>query len=101
MIHVIAQITLKPGCRSDFLAEFHQLVPLVHAEQGCLEYGPAIDAATPIDAQVTDENLVVVVEKWESVSHLEAHLVADHMQTYREKVKEMVGGTSLQIISPA
>ncbi|MDC0273549.1 MAG: putative quinol monooxygenase [Planctomycetaceae bacterium] len=101
MIHVVAQITLKPGCRSDFLAEFHQLVPLVHAEEGCLEYGPTIDAETPVDAQVTDDNLVVVVEKWESISHLEAHLVADHMQAYREQVKDMVVETSLQILSPA
>ena len=54
MIHVIAQITLQSGCRSDFLTEFHKLVPLVHAEQGCLEYGPAVDAETPIDAQVTN-----------------------------------------------
>jgi quinol monooxygenase YgiN len=101
MIHVIAQITLQSGCRSDFLTEFHKLVPLVHAEQGCLEYGPAVDAETPIDAQVTNEDLVVVVEKWESLADLEAHLVADHMQAYREEVKEMVAGTSLQILSPA
>jgi len=101
MIHVVAQISLKPGCREDFLAEFHQLVPLVHAEDGCLEYGPAIDAETPIEAQAIDENLVVVIEKWESVAHLEAHLAADHMQAYREKVKEMVSDTRLQILSPA
>ena len=101
MIHVVAQISLKPGCRSQFLEEFHKLVPLVHAEEGCLEYGPAIDAETPIDAQKTDSDLVVVIEKWESVPHLEAHLVADHMNDYREKVKDMVSGTSLQILSPA
>ncbi|MBD3675097.1 MAG: antibiotic biosynthesis monooxygenase [Planctomycetaceae bacterium] len=101
MIHVVAQISLKPGCRSRFLEEFHKLVPLVHAEEGCLEYGPAIDAETPITAQKTDPDLVVVIEKWESVPHLEAHLVADHMNAYRETVKDLVAGTSLQILSPA
>jgi len=101
MIHVIAQISIQPGRRDDFLAEFHQIVPLVLAEEGCLEYGPAIDAETPIAAQQTDENLVVIVEKWESVAHLEAHLVAEHMQAYRRRVTGLVVESRLQILSPA
>ncbi len=101
MIHVVAQISLNPGCREKFLEAFHALVPEVLAEEGCIEYGPTIDAETSIEAQKTDANLVVVVEKWESVPHLKAHLVADHMQSYREEVKELVAGTSLQILSPA
>ena len=44
MIHVIATIDLVEGQRAAFLKEFHALVPLVRAEAGCLEYGPAIDA---------------------------------------------------------
>jgi quinol monooxygenase YgiN len=101
MIHVIAQISIQPGRREDFLAEFRQIVPLVLAEDGCLEYSPAVDAETPIAAQHTDEHLVVIIEKWESVAHLEAHLAAEHMQAYRERVKEMVTDTRLQILSPA
>ncbi len=101
MIHVIAQISIRPGTREGFLAEFHQIVPQVLAEEGCLEYGPTVDADTPISAQITDDNLVVIVEKWESVAHLEAHLAAPHMVSYRERVKDMVTGTQLQILSPA
>lgn len=101
MIHVVAQISIRPGRRDDFLAEFHQIVPLVLAEDGCLEYGPTIDAETPIAAQQTDGNLVVIIEKWESVAHLEAHLAAEHMQAYRERVKEMVVESRLLILSPA
>lgn len=101
MIHVVAQISIRPGRRDDFLAEFHQIVPLVLAEDGCLEYGPTIDAETPIAAQQTDGNLVVIIEKWESVAHLQAHLTADHMQAYRERVKEMVVESRLRILSPA
>jgi Antibiotic biosynthesis monooxygenase len=44
MIHVVAIITAKPGMREAILKEFRANVPAVHAEQGCIEYGPAIDA---------------------------------------------------------
>ena len=38
--------------RDAFLAEFQRIVPLVHAEAGCLEYGPTIDVPTGIGVQV-------------------------------------------------
>ncbi|MFC7540218.1 putative quinol monooxygenase [Siccirubricoccus deserti] len=44
MIHVIAIITAKPGKREEILTAFRANMPAVHAEQGCIEYGPAIDA---------------------------------------------------------
>ena len=51
MIHVIATIETAPGMRDDFLAAFAELVPDVRAEQGCIEYGPAVDLATSIGDQ--------------------------------------------------
>ena len=44
MIHVVAIITAKSGMREAILKEFHANMPAVHAEKGCIEYGPAIDA---------------------------------------------------------
>ena len=35
MIHVIATIDIVDGKRDDYLAAFHELVPLVLAEEGC------------------------------------------------------------------
>ena len=102
MIKVIATIEVADGQREAFLAEFRQIIEPVRAEEGCIEYAPYIDLATPIDAQ--DDlraSAVVVVEKWESVAALEAHLAAPHMNVYREKVKDMVQGVSLQILEPA
>jgi len=102
MIHVIATIELNPGKRDAFLAEFHKLVPQVQAEAGCLEYGPAIDVPTDISAQIPlRENVVTVVEKWVDLASLKDHLVAPHMLEYRPKVKDMVKGTTLQILGPA
>ncbi|MFO0906911.1 MAG: putative quinol monooxygenase [Isosphaeraceae bacterium] len=102
MIHVIATIEVKPGRRPDFLAEFHRLVPQVRAEDGCIEYGPTVDADTGIGAQVGPRgNVVVVVEKWASIDHLKAHLAAPHMNVYREAVKDMLVGLELVILDPA
>lgn len=102
MIYVLATITLAPGRRADFLVEFRQNMPHVLAEQGCLEYVPAIDIETTIPAQGPPRpDVVTVVEKWADVSALEAHLIAPHMLAYRTRVKEMVQGVSLQVLKPA
>lgn len=102
MIVVLATIELQPGKRPEFLAEFRKIVPKVRAESGCLEYFPAIDTVSGLPAQgPTRDDMVVVVEKWESVPALEAHLIAPHMMEYRPKVKEFVKRVSLQILTPA
>lgn len=101
MLHVIAQIEIRPGKRDSFLKEFHQLVPQVLAEKGCIEYGPTVDAATDLDRQHVDENLVTIIERWESLEDLKAHLSAPHMDQYRERVKDLVVGARLQILRAA
>lgn len=102
MIHVIAIIELVPGTRTAFLDEFHKIVAPVRAETGCLEYGPAVDAASGIpQQQPLGEDVVTVVEKWESVDALQAHLAAPHMLAYREQVKSYVKQVRLHILEPA
>ncbi|MEQ8787589.1 MAG: putative quinol monooxygenase [Pirellulaceae bacterium] len=102
MIHVIAAISIAPGRRDDFLAEFHKLVPLVHQEQGCIEYGPTIDVPTDIPAQPAPRaDMVTVVEKWESLEALKAHLVAPHMNEYRGRVKDLVQDAVIHVLEPA
>lgn len=101
MIYVIASVELKQGKRDQFLDEFRSIVPMVLEEKGCLEYGPTVDVATNIAAQgEVRENVVTVVEKWESIEALETHLIAPHMLEYRGKVKDIVAGTQLQILEP-
>jgi len=102
MIYVIATIEIAAGRRDDFLAEFHRIVPFVRDEEGCLDYGPTVDVETNLDAQPdVRQHVVTVVERWESLEHLEAHLVAPHMIEYRGCVKEIVKGATLQILEPA
>jgi len=102
MIYVIAEVELVEGSRDQFVDHFQANVPHVLAEDGCLEYVPTIDLETELSAQPPARgNFVTVVEKWESLAALQAHLVAPHMATYREKVKGMVVKTTLRVLQPA
>lgn len=102
MIYVIATIEIAEGKRDEFVDAFRANVPNVLAEEGCIEYEPTIDLSTDIAAQpAARDNVVTVVEKWESLDALHAHLVAPHMLTYREGVKEIVKGASIQILEAA
>jgi quinol monooxygenase YgiN len=102
VIYVIATVRLQPGARDEFLGHFRALVPTVLREEGCLEYGPTVDLAAHLAAQPAPRpDVVTVVEKWESLEHLRAHLSAPHMLAYRDRVKSLVQGTMLQILEPA
>lgn len=99
MIHVIALITAKPGCRAALLEEFRKIIPEVHAERGCIEYGPAVDAEGSRDR--FGDDTFVVVEKWESPEALQAHSVAPHMKAYGERAKDLVASVAVHTLNPA
>lgn len=102
MIHVIATIEAHPGRRGDLLAEFARIVPLVRAEEGCFEYGPAVDAETDLEAQHrTGADVVTVIEKWASIAHLKRHLDTPHMQEYRVRVQDVVARIEIAVLTPA
>jgi quinol monooxygenase YgiN len=102
MIHVIATIETKPGARAQVLTLMRQNVPLVLAEKGCIAYAPTIDIASGIPVQGDlREDVVTVVETWESLEALHAHLKTPHMLSYREKVKDLVKGLRVQVLAPA
>lgn len=102
MIHVIATIEAAVGKRDALLAEFNRVVPLVRAEDGCIEYGAAVDTPTPLAAQPpVRPDVVVVVEKWATLDALVAHTQAPHMADYRQRVSDLVRTVTLQVLQPA
>jgi len=102
MIHVLATIRTTPSRRDDFLKEFHRVMPAVLAEEGCIEYGPAIDIDSGISVQSeVRPDVVMVIEKWETLDHLKAHLSAPHMIEYRGRIQGLVTGVELQILESA
>src|SRR5215213_5606029 len=100
MIHVIATIELVEGKRDAFLEEFRRIIRIVRDEDGCIDYGPAIDLETEV-GEAPRPDIVTVIEKWASVPALEAHLKASHMAKYREMVREMVAGINIRVLKPA
>lgn len=102
MIHVIAIITTKPGRRDDVLTVFKANLPAVHAEEGCIEYFPTIDVSS-MGAVQTDfgSDTFVVLEKWTSVSALEAHMKAPHMVAYGARVKDMIANRVIHVVEKA
>ena len=101
MIHVIAVITAKPGMRDSILQNFRANVPAVKAEQGCIEYGAAVDAENALAFQTKyGADTFVVVEKWESMDALKAHAAAPHMAAYAGKTRDMIASRVIHILSP-
>jgi len=102
MISVIATIELAEGRREEFLAIFGELTPKVQAEEGCIEYAAWVDIPTSLGGQPpAREDVVVVIEKWQSVDALEAHLMAPHMQQFRKATEDMRRRIELQILERA
>ena len=102
MIHVIAVITAKPGKRDSVLQAFRANVPAVRAEQGCIEYGAAVDFENgPKFQKPYGPDCFVVIEKWESMDALKAHGAAPHMVAYAAKTKDMIESRVIHILSPA
>ena len=101
MIHVIATVSIKASQRDAFLEIFKANIPHVLQEDGCIEYSATVDFPTEVPIQETDANVVTVIEKWESLPHLEAHFTAPHMLEYKSKVEGMVEDVSLKILEEA
>ena len=101
MINVIASISIETGSLSGFLEIFRANMLKVREERGCIEYFPLVDIDAKLTPQILDENVVTIIEKWESLEALREHLEAPHMLAYREKVKNIVTGLSLKVLVEA
>ena len=66
--------------------------------RSCHGYAPLVDHAAGVSFQTTSPDSIVMVEQWESVAHLEAHLQTPHMKAYSEAVKGDVLEMSIRIL---
>ena len=101
MINVIATIQVKKGRLAEFVEIFKSNIPSVLKEKGCIEYKLTVDYLPALPFQEADENAATVIEKWEDVDALQAHLSAPHMTAYREKVKGWVESSSIKVLKDA
>ncbi|MTD55512.1 putative quinol monooxygenase [Amycolatopsis pithecellobii] len=102
MIHVIAIVTAHPGKRQAILDELHAKVPLALAEEGCIEYTVTVDADVvgPMHTQTKfGEDTIIIIEKWESLDHLEAHSTAPHVEEYFSVVNSLMASRVVHFLS--
>lgn len=100
MIHVIAILTAKPGQRAAVLDHFRAVMPAVHAEPGCIEYGPAVDAPGSTRTLLGPDTFAVV-EKWDSLDALKAHSASPHMAEYAAKTRDLLATRTVHVLTPA
>jgi len=102
MIHVIAIITTQPGKRAEVLSAFSDIIAPVLAEEGCIEYGPTIDAKRAPEIQTPlGPDTFAVIEKWSSSETLDAHGKSAHMLAYGAKVKHLIAERVIHVLSEA
>ncbi len=83
-IYVTAVLSARPGCEAELEAAALANIPNVHREKGCIRY----------DFHRDGKGNYLFYETWASEEDLKAHGSASHMQTYREKIKNLVTGPS-------
>ena len=101
MLTIIAEIQTHAGAehRQAVLDAFQKIIPTILAEDGCHGYAPLIDHLPAIAMQTQDKNSIVMLEKWQSTAHLEAHMQTAHMQQYFEATKDHVADVKIRILN--
>ncbi|HYA88076.1 MAG TPA: putative quinol monooxygenase [Nitrospirota bacterium] len=101
MINVIASIRVRTGKLSDYLTILKANIPAVRKEKGCIQYVPTVDVDVKLPSQILEKNVVTILETWENLELLHAHLGSPHMLDYREKVKTLVENVSFKVLQEA
>lgn len=99
MIHVVAVITAKPGQREKILEAARDNLAAVRAENGCIEYGPVVDAEFGAFQTPLGPDTFMVIEKWQDAEALKAHAAAPHMATYGAKVKDLIAKRAIHVLT--
>ena len=98
MITVIASVTIKKGKVQEFLKGFEANVLKVREEPGCVEYYPTMDIKTDLLPSVFDENVVTIIEKWESMEAFQYHVNAPHIKEQLKRDDEFVESMSARLL---
>ena len=100
MLIVIADIQLHSGAqhRENVLNAFRKITPIVLQEDGCYGYELLVDHESNMNYQTKIPDSITMLEHWESIEHLNAHLQTPHMQAYKQHVKDDVLDIKIRIM---
>ena len=82
--------TSKPGMCQAFVDEIvaRGILGKIRAEDGCIAYD--------YYASEDDIDRLMLIEKWESAAHQEAHMAQPHMQELAEIKARFIDGTKIE-----
>lgn len=100
MLIVIADIQIRSGVqhRENVLNAFREITPVVLQEDGCYGYELLVDHESGMDYQTKIPDSITMLEHWESIEHLNAHLQTPHMKAYKQHVKDDVLDVKIRIM---
>lgn len=99
MLTIIAEInTVSETSVQHVINALKQVKPMVLTESGCHGYDLYIDSYTESALQTKMPNSIVMIEKWESLQHLETHMHTSHMQAYQRAVQAHVADVKIRIL---
>lgn len=90
-VYVLCRFDLTPEANvADYVARTLAVVPTVRAEAGCRQYTLLKDAETDWEKpQRFGERTMWMLEKWDSIDALKAHLETPHMKAFGPAVRPM------------
>lgn len=84
MLVIHAEMPIDPDRRDEAIDHIQSLVDGSQAEAGVLEYRAATD--------LSDPNLVRIVERYEDAAAFESHLESDHYGEFEAVVADLLAG---------
>jgi quinol monooxygenase YgiN len=81
MIALVAQFSLKPGKREEFMTIVRPLIKATRNEKGCIDYTLHEDMQKP--------DHFAFIEHWADESALEGHKNSEHVQMILPKMNEL------------
>ena len=89
MLTLYVKYTAKPGCRESYVRSIVEegILTAIRAEEGCLCYDYYFSAQ--------DENVVLLIEQWESEAHQRVHMQQPHMTRLRELKVRYIDSTTM------
>ena len=99
-VYVLCRFDLKPDADiADYAAKTLAVVPTVRAEDGCRMYTLLKDAATDWDKPKRfGERTMWMLEKWDSIDALKAHLDTPHMKAFGPTVRPMRTASTFHVL---
>ncbi len=92
MIFLIATLTIKPGSLDAIRKAVQPCIEATRKEEGCISYS--------LHQNMSDENELVFVERWETRAALEAHFTQPHLIAWREAGEQYFLNRKIEIIEP-